>query len=259
MGFEFMPEADQGSITAAIELQTGLRVEETSKVARKIDAYIAENFPDVDIYNATAGSDDQGGITALFTTSGSHRINYQLMLVDLESRSSNVWDISNEFNEYLATIPEIVSFEVVPNGGMGGTTENNVVVEIYGYDFETTSIIANALADSCKTIRGATNVSVSRDPSKPQLQVVPDREKIAQHGLNTFTVANAVRNRVQGPYVSRYREEGDEYDIRIRYIEEERNELSDLENIAIMNMQNQSIRLGEVAEIEENWSPPNIE
>jgi len=259
MGFEFMPEADQGSITAAIELQTGLRVEETSRVARRIDSYIAENFADVEIYNATAGSDDQGGITALFTTSGSHRINYQLMLVDLESRSKDVWEIANEFNEYLESIPEIVSFEVVPNGGMGATTENNVVIEIYGYDFETTSEIANALADSCRTIRGATNVSVSRDPSKPQLQIIPDKEKIAQHGLNTFSVANAVRNRVQGPYVSRYREDGDEYDIRIRYIEEERNELSDLENIALMNMQNQSIRLGEVAEIEEHWSPPNIE
>mgnify|MGYP001817553124 FL=1 len=259
MGFEFMPEADQGSVTAAIELQTGLRVEETSKVARKIDRYIEENYPEVEIYNATAGSDDQGGITALFTVSGSHRINYNLTLVDLESRSRDVWEISNEFGEYLESIPEIVSFEVIPNGGMGGTTENNVVVEIYGYDFEATSQIANALADSCRTIRGATNVTVSRDPSKPQLQIVPDREKMAQHGLNTYTVANAVRNRVQGPYMTRYREEGDEYDIRLRYLEEERNELSDLNNIGIMNMQNQLIRLGEVAKIEETWSPPNIE
>lgn len=259
MGFEFMPEADQGSVTAAIELQTGLRVEETSKVARQIDRYIEENYPEVDIYNATAGSDDQGGITALFTVSGSHRINYNLTLVDLESRSRDVWDISNAFGEYLESIPEIVSFEVVPNGGMGGTTENNVVVEIYGYDFETTSKIANALADSCRTISGATNVTVSRDPSKPQLEIVPDREKMAQHGLNTYTVANAVRNRVQGPYMTRYREEGDEYDIRLRYLEEERNELSDLNNIGIMNMQNQLIRLGEVAKIEETWSPPNIE
>lgn len=259
MGFEFMPEADQGSITAAIELQSGLRVEETSKIARKIDKHIAENYSDVEIYNATAGADDQGGITALFSESGSHRINYQLMLVDLESRSMDVWEISNTFRDYLATIPEIVSFQVVPNGGMGATTENNVVVEIYGYDFETTTQIANTLADEVRTIQGATNVTVSRDPAKPQLQIVPDREKMAQHGLNTFTVANAVRNRVQGPYLSRYREEGDEYDIRLRFMEEERNELSDLEDMALMNMQNQSIRLGEVAEIEEHWAPPNIE
>jgi len=259
MGFELMPQADQGSMTAAIELQTGLRVDETTKVARKIDAYIEENMPEAQFYYTSAGSDDQGGIMSLFMESGSHRINISFTLKDQETRGRDVWDLSNMLTEYLETIPEIITFDVVPNGGMGGTTENNVVVEIYGYDFEATSMIANALADSVSTIQGATNVNVSRDPSKPQLQIVPDRQKMAQHGLNTFTLANSVRNRVEGPYMSRYREEGDEYDIVVRFIEEERSSLSDLEDIALMNMQNQVIRLGEVASIEENWSPPNIE
>jgi HAE1 family hydrophobic/amphiphilic exporter-1 len=259
MGFQFMPEADQGSMTAAIELQTGLRVDETTKVARKIDAFIEENMPEAQFYYTSSGSDDQGGIMSLFMESGSHRININFTLTDLETRERNVWDLSNMLTEYLETIPEIVTFDVVPNGGMGGTTENNVVVEIYGYDFETTSQIADALADSVSIIPGATNINVSRDPSKPELQIVPDREKMAQHGLNTYTLANSVRNRVEGPYMSRYREEGDEYNIVVRFVEEERNSLSNLNDIALMNMQNQVIRLGEVADIEEHWSPPNIE
>ncbi len=259
IGFEFMPEADQGSMTAAIELQTGLRVDETTKIARKVDAYIVENLPEVEVYNTSAGADDQGGIMSLFTESGSHRINYNMMLTGLEERKRDVWDLANLLREYLATIPEIVNFDVVPNGGMGGTTDNSVVVEIYGYDFEATSSIAEALADSISKIPGATNINVSRDPTKPELQIVPNREKMAQHGLNTYTLANAVRNRVEGPYLSRYREEGEEYDIVLRFREEERNELSDLNDIALMNMNNQMIRLKEVAEIEEHWSPPNIE
>ena len=259
MGFEFMPEADQGSMTAAIELQTGIRVDETTKIARKVDAFIAENMPEAKFYYTSSGSDDQGGMMSLFMQSGSHRININFTLTDLDERERDVWELANVLREYLATIPEIVSYDVVPNGGMGGTTENNVEVEIYGYDFDATSAIANALADSVRPIKGATNVSVSRDPSKPQLQIVPDREKMAQHGLNTFSMANAVRNRVEGPYLSRYREEGDEYDIVLRFVEEERNSLSNLNDIALVNMNNQLIRLGEVAEIEENWSPPNIE
>ncbi len=259
MGFEFMPEADQSSMTASVELQTGLRVDETTKVARKIDAFIEENMPEAQFYYTSSGSDDQGGIMSLFMESGSHRINVSFTLTDLDTRNRDVWDLSNMLTEFLETIPEIVTFDVVPNGGMGGTTENNVVVEIYGYDFEATSQIATALADSVSSIQGATNVNVSRDPSKPQLQIVPDREKMAQHGLNTFTLASSVRNRVEGPYMSRYREEGDEYDIVVRFVEEERSSLSDLNDIALMNNQNQVIRLGEVASIEETWSPPNIE
>jgi len=246
-------------MTAAIELQTGLRVDETTKIARKIDAFIEANLPEIQFYNTSAGSDDQGGIMSLFFESGSHRINYNIMLKSLNERSRDVWELANELTDFLETIPEIVNYDVVPNGGMGGTTGNNVVVEIYGYDFEATSAIANALADSVRTITGATNVNVSRDPSKPQLQIVPDREKMAQHGLNTFTLANAVRNRVEGPYLSRYREEGEEYDIVLRFVEEERNALSDIDDIALMNMSNNVIRLGEVAGIEEHWSPPNIE
>ncbi|MDF1575126.1 MAG: efflux RND transporter permease subunit [Bacteroidales bacterium] len=259
MGFEFMPEADQGSMTAAIELQTGLRVDETTKVARKIDAFIEENMPEAQFYYTSSGSDDQGGMMSLFMESGSHRININFTLTDLETRERDVWALANLLTGYLETIPEIVNFDVVPNGGMGGTTENNVVVEIFGYDFETTSLIANALADSVSNIQGATNVNVSRDPSKPELQIVPDREKMAHHGLNTYTLASSVRNRVEGPYMSRYREEGDEYDIVVRFEEEERSSLSNLNDIALMNSQNQEIRLGEVADIEERWSPPNIE
>ncbi len=259
MGFEFMPEADQGSMTAAIELQTGLRVDETTKVARKVDAFIAEKMPEAKFYYTSSGSDDQGGIMSLFMESGSHRININFTLTDIETRERDVWDLANALREFLATIPEIVNVDVVPNGGMGGTTENNVVVEIYGYDFDATSILANALADSVKSIQGASNINVSRDPSKPQLQIIPDREKMAQHGLNTYSMANAVRNRVEGPYLSRYREEGDEYDIVLRFMEEERNSLSKLNDIALVNINKQVIRLGEVAEIEEDWSPPNIE
>lgn len=136
---------------------------------------------------------------------------------------------------------------------------NTIEVEIYGYDFETTTVLANALADSIRTIPGATNVNVSRDPAKPQLQIVPDREKMAQHGLNTYTVANAVRNRVAGPYLSRYRELGNEYDIVVRFQEEERNTISDLDNIAVQNMMGEMIRLSEVVTVEEHWAPPNID
>ena len=258
VGFEFMPEADQGSISAAIELQTGLRVDETTKIARKVDQYIEENLPEVVFYSTSSGSDDQGGMMSLFMEQGSHRINYSMMLSPLDERQRNVMDLSDILRKYLETIPEIVTFDVIPNGGMGGPSQNTVNIEIYGYNFEATSELANAIADSVSTIPGATNVNVSRDPFKPQLQIVPDREKMAQHGLNTFTVANAVRNRVEGPFLSRYREEGNEYDIVLRFEEEERNTISDLDNIAVMNMNGDMIRLSEVVTIEEHWSPPNI-
>jgi HAE1 family hydrophobic/amphiphilic exporter-1 len=45
----------------------------------------------------------------------------------------------------------------------------------------------------------------------------------------------------------------------VRFIEDQRNSLSNLNDIALVNMNNQVVRLREVADIEEYWSPPNIE
>mgnify|MGYP006290963471 FL=1 len=196
---------------------------------------------------------------AIWSESGSHIITYMVTLSDIEERERDVWEISDSFREYLATIPEIVTYEVVPNGGMGGAMDNDIAVEIFGYDFNKTTRVANQVADSLELVQGARNVSISRDPIKPELQIIPNREKMALHGLNTYTIANAVRNRIEGPYMRKYREAGDEYDIVVRFREEDRNSISDINNMLITNQSGQSVRLQEIADIREYWTPPNIE
>ncbi|MCF8224375.1 MAG: efflux RND transporter permease subunit [Bacteroidales bacterium] len=259
IGFVVFPEADEGRFTAMIELPTGTRVDESSKIARLIDNYLTETNPEIDLLSTSTGADDQGGIMSLFAEAGTHIINVSASLVDLEERDRNVWEICENLRNYLSTIPEIVTFNVVPNGGMGGMMDNNIAIEIYGYDFSKTSIIANQLSDSLQNVNGATNITVSRDPTKPELQIIPDREKMAMHGLNTYTIANAVRNRIEGPFMRKYREKGYEYDIVIRFDEEDRNSISDIYNILLTNQQGQSVRLREIANIQEYWVPPNIE
>ncbi|MFZ5940951.1 MAG: efflux RND transporter permease subunit [Bacteroidota bacterium] len=259
LGFEFMPEADESRMTAVIELPTGIRMEETASLARKIDNFIFNNIPEARITSTSAGADDRGGFLAVFGTTGSNIINYNIRLNSLEERERSVWEISDALRSYLETLPEIVTYTVTPNGGFGASTSNNIEIEIYGYDFEETSALAQAIADTIRTVKGARDVKISRDPSKPELEIVPDREKIAQNGLNTYTVANAVRNRIEGPYMTKYREEGDEYDIVLRYKEDYRNSISDLERIALLNNQGKAVQLGDVADVVEYWAPPNIE
>jgi hydrophobic/amphiphilic exporter-1 (mainly G- bacteria), HAE1 family len=259
IGFVVFPEADEGQFTAMIELPTGTRVDESSKVAAKVDDFLRDNYPEIKLISTSTGANDRGGIMALFGESGTHIINISAILVNQEEREIDVWTISEELRQFLKTIPEIVTFNVVPNGGMGAMMDNNIAVEIYGYDFTKTSALAEELADSLRMVKGATNVAVSRDPSKPELQVVPNREKMAIHGLNTYTIANAVRNRIEGPFMRKFRESGNEYDIVIRFDEDERNSISDIQNILLTNQNGETVRLGEVADIVEYWVPPNIE
>lgn len=261
IGTEFMPEADSGSISASIELQTGTRFEETLKIAKLIDGFVNTQIPEARTKSTSTGSDDTGSINSLFQSSGSNTINYSLKLVDVDERSRSSVEISEEFRKYLATIPEIISYSVTTSGGMsmGMGGGSNVEVEIYGHDLEATTVFAKELQKRIENIDGAREVTISREKFKPELSVKLDREKLARHGLNTATVSTMIKNRVSGMIATRYREFGDEYNVVVKFNEESRNSVTDVENILITTPTGSSVRLKELGTVEQKLTPPNIE
>lgn len=255
---EFIPQTDDGQLNVTVELTAGTRVDETVKIARVIDDYINNQIPEKKLVSTTAGAYEESSFAALFSKSGTNIINYTIALTTASERKRTVFEIADKMREYLATIPEIVKYSITTgdNGGMG--TSSTVDVEIYGYDFNTTTALANQIADRVKKLKGAREVSISRDKAKPELQIILDQDKMSQNGLNTATVSSIIRNRVVGLTASQYRESGDEYDIVVRFDEKFRNSITNIEQIGIPT-QSGIIRLGEIATIKEFWSPPNIE
>lgn len=255
---EFIPQADQGQITAEIELQPGVRVEETKKIARVIETYINETIPERNIVSVASGSDDAAGFNAVFMNSGTNIITVTMALITVSERERSVFDIAENLRQYLATIPEIVKSSVTTTeGGMDQNT-NTVDVEIYGYDFNATTNLANEIADRINKLPGAREVMVSREKSKPELRISLDQDKMSQNGLNTAMVSNLIRNRIVGLTASQYRESGNEYNIVVRFDENFRNSITDIQDIGIP-AQGGFVRLGELGTIEEFWSPPNVE
>ncbi len=255
---EFFPEADQSRITATIELQTGTRVDETLKTTDKVDKLIKEKYPEVDLISSSTGADDEAGFSSLFGAGGTHVITYTLSLVPVEERKKNVTEIAEEMRNDFAKIPEIVDYTVSTSESMGSFGSSTVDVEIYGYNISETNIVAEELAAKIRKIAGAKDVTISRDKSKPELQIILDQNKMITNGLNTATVSTAVKNRVGGLTATRLRQSGDEYDVVVRFKESARSTLTDIENIGITNPSGQIIRLGEIADIKEFWSPPSI-
>lgn len=257
---EFMPESDQDQLTATIELQTGLRVEETMKVARYVEEIIAEKIPEATLVSTSSGVDEEGGISSLFSEAASNIIDITMRLKPGSERERDVWELASVLREELALIPQVITATVSTTGGAGGgLTENTIDIEIYGYDFDVTSALAEDIRQKVSAIPGAANVQISRKPEKPELQFVMDREKLALHGLTSSQVGLFLRNRVSGMIASQFKEEGEEYDIRIRLNEEFRNSVSKIEKLTIVSPTGNEIMLAELGEIKEYWSPPNIE
>jgi hydrophobic/amphiphilic exporter-1 (mainly G- bacteria), HAE1 family len=259
VGTDFMPETDQSRIMVTVELQTGTRVEETMATARKIERIVQERYPEVLVMAASSGSDDEGGMFSVFTTTGSNIINIMMRLMHVNDRERSVWEIADDLRKQIAQFPEVITYNVDLGGaGMGGTT-NTVDVEIYGYDFNVTNALAEEISSRLNRLDEATDVMVSRKRDKPELQLVFDREKLARHGLNTAMVSGMVRSRISGMVASRFKEVGEEYEIRVRLAEEYRSSITDLENLSIRTPMGQMVKLKEIGYVEEYWGPPAIQ
>jgi hydrophobic/amphiphilic exporter-1 (mainly G- bacteria), HAE1 family len=257
IGTDFLPEADESRINATVELTTGLRVEETIKVAREIEQMIVDRVPEAEVWFVSSGSDDSGGMMALFFQGGSNMINMGMRLRAVADRSRSVWEIADDMRRQMELIPEIVEFSVTTGGGGFGST--TVDVEIFGYDFNVTSGLAEKVREGIRAIPGAEDVQISRKNDRPELQIVLDKSKLATHGLNTAMVSSAIRNRVEGITASLFREEGEEYSIIVRYAEEFRNSISGLEAFSITSPMGMTVSLGELGKVQEFWNPPNVE
>jgi len=256
---EFFPQADESRITATIELQTGTRVDQTLLTANKIDSLIAAKYPEVNIISTSTGADDQGGFASIFMSGGTHTIQYSLRLVPIEERKKSVFEIAEEIRTELSKFPEIIDFTVSTTDNMGSFGGSTVGVEVYGYDLAETNQVAEELASKIRKIEGAKDVTISRDKSKPELQIILDQNKMITNGLSTAQVSAAVKNRVAGMTATQLRQFGDEYDIVVRYKRNSINTLTDIENIGITNPMGQIVRLGEIAQIKEYWAPPSVQ
>ena len=259
--FDFFPQSDNALISATVETEQNLSMEYTSEIARRIDNIIYEKFPEVELVSARTGQSSSSNAMAAMQESGTNMINYYLRLPRSTERERTIFEISDLLRKELAQIPEITKFVVTPGGnrggGMGGGS--NVEIKVFGYDLENSNMVALDLRDKISKLPGVRDADLSRDDLRPEYNVVFDREKLALHGLNNASVSQAVRNRIDGMKASKYREDGDEYDIVVRYDEEHRVSLQDVENINLMSAMGRTIKLKEVATVVEEFAAPDIE
>lgn len=260
IGTDFMPSSDQSILSAKIEVQSGTRVEETMKTTKMIEDYILSNIPEVTVLSSSTGSNDESSIAAMFTESGTNIINLNIRLKPISERKRTDVEISEQIRKYIISLPEVINSSVTTGGAikgmMGGTS--TVDVEIYGYDFNETNALASVIKQKVSKIPGARDVSVSRKDDKAELKIVLNKEKLALHNLNSLTVSTYIRNRINGATVGYFKENGDEFDIVVRNSENYRNSISDVEDITIPTPTGK-IKLKELGEVKELWTPPNIE
>ena len=257
MKTEYLPSMDQGRLTINIEMPVGTQEDITGQLGAELaEKYMAE-IPEIKVMNYRYGVADEENAFASMQSNGTHILAMNLNLGSKDTRKRSTQEIAEYIRKDLKNNAVIKKYNVSEGMGMGSTA--SVKIEVYGYDFTVSDRIANDLALELRERPEISQVLISRDEYTPEMHVDFDREKLMLNGINITTASQYVRNRINGSVMSYFREDGDEYNIRVRYAPEFRTGVENIENIVLYGASGNAVRLSEVAKIVEGRTPPTIE
>ncbi|MDD5347376.1 MAG: efflux RND transporter permease subunit [Candidatus Omnitrophica bacterium] len=262
VGNEFIPEEDTGDLRISVYLPIGMRLEESDKVAKRIEA-IFEKLPGKEFSYVRAGQAvGMGRVSG--QASGSHIITAGVRLVDKTRRDKGVKEIAQNLREEIRRLPGVVRTDVGTGSPLAqmmlGTGGKSIEIEVLGNSFDDTNMVAEKIKAVIEKIPGAVDVSISREANRPELRIEIDREKAASLGLNMQTVSSQIKTFVEGESATKYREAGRTYDIFVRLEEFSRSRIEDIENLSVISpYTGKLVRLSNFARIYETSGPLEIE
>lgn len=255
---EYFPNSDQGRLTVSIELPVGTEQSVTGEFVKNFAARLTEEIPEIKVLEYRFGQAASDNTMANLTTNGSYVISMNINLGSMEQRERSSTEIADIVRKDLKDYPEVKKATVTEGmGGVGGAS--SIDLEIYGYDFDVTDQIAKDIQTKMLESPVFSQVTLSRDEYTPEYLVDFDRTKLALNGLNSTTAASYVAAAMSGTVASYYREDGEEYNIRVRYDKSFRGSVDDIENIIITNGYGKAVRVKDLGSIIESKVPPTIE
>jgi HAE1 family hydrophobic/amphiphilic exporter-1 len=254
VGVEFFPAQETGQYSLSISLPRGVTMREKLRVAQLAEAILNQVPENARILN-NVGSGDI--VMSLMGRSGGGAISITGNLVPATERERSTDEILDDIRERLSFIPGI-EYEVMSNGGNIISMETDIVINLLGDDIEQLNFLADAVAQQIELIRGTRQVTTSQETGNPEISVVVDRQKAAQYGMNSSTVASTVSAAVNGISPTKLREGGKELDIRVIMDDRYRQNLNDLESMTIASPSGNLIPLGNIATLSVGTSPVSI-
>ncbi len=255
---EYFPHSDEGRLTVSIELPVGTEQTVTGEFAKNFAARLQSEIPEIQVLQYRYGQASSDNVWGSMQSNGSYIISMNVNLGSMEDRDRSSTEIADIIRKDLREYPEVKKGTVTEGmGGVGGAA--SVTLEIFGYDFDETDRIAKEIKGKMLENENFSQVVLSRDDYTPEYQVDFDRTKLALNGLNSTTAAAAFSAAMNGSVGSYYREEGEEYNIRVIYDKKFRSSVQDIENIVVYTPAGKGVRIKDLGTVVEAKVPPTIE
>ena len=266
IGFELMPQADEGEVQVSAELPVGSRVERHEDVALRLETLGKEYVPEAIDISTNGGSGGGFGGGGGGGGGGGSRTQMTIRLKPKDERRRSSEQIARDLNRQLASVIPGVIVTTRASGGnqqanrlMGGGGESRIALEILGDNLQQAQRVAQdakAVMDRVPEIR---NARVGRDEGRPELAVMVDRPKAALFGLSVTGVANSIRTSVGGTQAAFFREAGNEYPIVVRLREADRERIEDLNDVLINTPAGQVLQAKNLMAVRNQAGPTEIQ
>ena len=256
IGVELMPETDEGEVRVSIEMAVGTRLEVINKVTLEIEDKVRKSVPEmVSILSRIGG----GG----WRSSGGHTAQLRITLTDRNKRRRSSSEVANALRSELENIPG-VDIRTRAAGGlwilrMGASSDDNLTIEVRGYDLKTANDLAEKIESVIKTVTGITDTRISREEGNPEQIIRVNRQKAADLGLSITSIGETLQYAISGSNISYYRVGGKQYKIMLRLREEDRQDLDDILDLTVINDRNEPVILSNVVNTISQEGPVQLE
>ncbi len=251
VGKEFIPTADSGYFSVDMKLARNTVIEETLLATEKIEEVLSE-IEEIEQTSVTVG----GGNMMMGGGSGSRSSSLMVKLKPTSERKRSITEIMDEVRTKTA---DMAGAEIsVSSSGGGISSGTPISIEIKGSDLTTLQALSDEIAAKVKNVPDTREVKTSFDKGTPEIEIIIDRDKASAYGLSSYQVAGALRQSISGVTATKYREKGNEYNVKIMLYEEQRTDLEAAKRVMIPTPMGFSVPLDEVSEIIFSEGPSNI-
>jgi hydrophobic/amphiphilic exporter-1 (mainly G- bacteria), HAE1 family len=243
IGNEFITQSDRGEFTVTLELPPGVSVEHTNRVTQQVEGIIS-TMPEVKKVFTNVGVSSEGFLGQ--TSNNNAELN--IALVPQEQRKKSTDQVGQEIKTQLQQMPGI-KVRVNPIGIFGTANQSPIQIVVGGTDMTDISKSANIAMATLAAIPGTTDIRLSAEDGKPETRVIIDRDKMAQLGLSVSDVGSTLRVALSGDDDSKFRDDQNEYDIRVMLDQFDRTRAEDLARLVFTNAKGDQIELKQFATI----------
>ncbi|MBU8870718.1 MAG: efflux RND transporter permease subunit [Gemmatimonadales bacterium] len=227
-GVELFPDVEPQFANVNITGPSGTRIEATDHYTALVEKEV-DKITDLKAYAASVGSGAGNGIGG--GVSSSHLATVTMEFVDMEDRSRSsrqaLADLRSVLKDFTGAQLTVDKMEEGPPTGLP------INIELSGDDFDVLGELAGQIREVLRLVNGLVDITDNYDKALPELRIIPDVDKAGRYGLRTFDIAGTIRTALHGSETAKYRVGEDEYEIIVRYNEDFRGKVEDIENATI--------------------------